>query len=276
MWWSAWWGVDLGCLHRQCDDVLMGARHPAASWQGLAGRRAVVLEALMVTVEVDPARVESRLAAGEIGCPSCVDGVLGGWGHARPRRVVGVADPVRPRRARCRACAVTHVLLPVTLLLRRAYAAELDVGGVGRPKAAGSGHRRIARTPGGAGDDGAGLAARVRGRLQAVRAWFIEVAVTAGVDVTMPDATGRWRGVLAAVATAAVRDPVPVRRGAVLGAVTPRRVAVVVQRWSAARAGMAAAASGGADQHESALTIGGAEHVILAEATARHQSLGRA
>ena len=42
----------------------------------------------MVTVEVDPARVESRLAAGEIGCPCCVDGtsrsvgvmpVLVGW-----------------------------------------------------------------------------------------------------------------------------------------------------------------------------------------------------
>jgi len=39
----------------------------------------------MVTVEVDPVRVESRLAAGEIGCPRC-GGVLGGWGHARQGR----------------------------------------------------------------------------------------------------------------------------------------------------------------------------------------------
>jgi hypothetical protein len=30
----------------------------------------------MVTVEVDPVRVESRLAAGEIACPCC-GGVLG-------------------------------------------------------------------------------------------------------------------------------------------------------------------------------------------------------
>ena len=30
----------------------------------------------MVTVEVDPVHVESRLAAGEIGCPTCADGVL--------------------------------------------------------------------------------------------------------------------------------------------------------------------------------------------------------
>jgi hypothetical protein len=34
----------------------------------------------VVTVEVDPVRVESRLAAGGIGCPTCGDGVLGGWG----------------------------------------------------------------------------------------------------------------------------------------------------------------------------------------------------
>ena len=79
----------------------------------------------MVTVEVDPVRVESRLAAGELRCSSCPDGVLARWGFARSRRVVGLADPVRPRRSRCRGCAVTHVLLPVSLLLRRAYAAEL-------------------------------------------------------------------------------------------------------------------------------------------------------
>ena len=34
----------------------------------------------MVTVEVDPVRVESRLAAGGIACPTCGDGVLGRLG----------------------------------------------------------------------------------------------------------------------------------------------------------------------------------------------------
>lgn len=77
-----------------------------------------------MTVEVDLVCVEFRLSAGEIGCPSCRDGVLGGWGYARVRQIEGLSDPVRPRRARCRACAVTHVLLPVTVLLRRAYAAK--------------------------------------------------------------------------------------------------------------------------------------------------------
>jgi Domain of unknown function (DUF6431) len=95
----------------------------------------------MVTVEVDPVRVESRLAAGEIACPCC-GGVLGGWGHARTRRIAGLADPVRPRRARCRACAVTHVLLPVAVLLRRAYAAE-QIWAALTARADGSGHRRV-------------------------------------------------------------------------------------------------------------------------------------
>lgn len=49
----------------------------------------------MVTVEVDLVHVESRLVAGQIGCQSCPDGVLGGWGFARTRRVVGVGAAVR-------------------------------------------------------------------------------------------------------------------------------------------------------------------------------------
>ncbi|HUL99574.1 MAG TPA: helix-turn-helix domain-containing protein [Mycobacterium sp.] len=179
----------------------------------------------MVTVEVDPARVESRLAAGEIGCPCCVDGTLGGWGHARPRRVVGVADPVRPRRARCRACLVTHVLLPVTLLLRRAYGAEL-VWAALAGKAVGSGHRRIAERLLVPPTTVRGWLRVFAGRLHAVWAWFIEVAVTAGVDVTVPDTTGRWRGALIAVATAAVAIRSRFGAVSVLGPVTPCRVAV--------------------------------------------------
>ncbi len=203
----------------------------------------------MVTVEVDPVRVESRLAAGEIGCPGC-GGVLGGWGHARVRRIAGLADPVRPRRARCRACAVTHVLLPATMLLRRAYAAERLWAAL-TARAAGSGHRRIAAGLGVPAATVRGWLRRAAERLEAIRSRFIGVAVAAGVDVTIPDGTGcPWRDVLAAVetATAAVRF----RFGAVgLGsAVTPERVAVAVSSglllapgWPPARrrAGWAAA-----------------------------------
>lgn len=116
----------------------MGARRPAEFPGRDLGAPCVVRKALMVTVEVDPERVESRLAAGEVSCPSCVDGVLVRWGFARVRRVVGVVEPVRPRRSRCRTCLVTHVLLPVTLLLRRAYVAELIWAAV-VAKAAGGG-----------------------------------------------------------------------------------------------------------------------------------------
>src|SRR4026207_1021029 len=89
----------------------------------------------MVTVEVDPVRGESRLAGGG-------GGVLTGWGHARSRWIDGLADSLRPRRARCRSCRATHVLLPVTVLLRRAYAAE-RIWAALTARSNGEGHRRI-------------------------------------------------------------------------------------------------------------------------------------
>ena len=42
-----------------------------------------------MTVEADPVRVESRLAAGQVDCPCC-PGVLRPWGWARPRGVHGI------------------------------------------------------------------------------------------------------------------------------------------------------------------------------------------
>lgn len=184
-------------------------------------------EALMVTVEVDPERVESRLAGGGMSCPSCPDGVLVRWGFARARRVVGSVDPVRPRRSRCRGCAVTHVLLPATLLLRRAYAAELIWAAV-VAKAAGAGHRRIGARLGIPCSTVRGWLRVITGRAQAVRHWFISVAVTAGVDVSIPKATGSGCGDVL-VAVGAARSAIELRFGdrSVLGAVTSARVAVV-------------------------------------------------
>ena len=142
----------------------------------------------MVTVEADPVHVESRLAAGGIGCPTCGVGVLGGWGYARARQIEGLSDLLRPRRARCRACTVTDVLLPVTVR---------------------------------------GWLRRAGSRLEAVRVWFLGVAVAAGVDVRIPDGTGcAWRDVLAAVATATAAIRFRFGAAGLLGAVTPDRVAV--------------------------------------------------
>ena len=183
-------------------------------------------KALMVTVEVDSERVESRLAGGEVSCPSCPDGVLVRWGFARARRVVGSAEPVRPRRSRCRTCAVTHVLLPVTLLLRRAYVAELIWAAV-VAKAAGAGHRLIGHRLGIPGSTVRGWLRVITGRAQVVRHWFISVAVAAGVDVSIPRAAGSGCGdVLAAVEAA--REAIATRfgDGSVIGAVTSARAAV--------------------------------------------------
>jgi hypothetical protein len=184
-----------------------------------------VRKALMVTVEVDPVRVESRLAAGEVSCPSCPDGVLTGWGFARSRPVAGGAEPVRPRRSRCRSCAVTHVLLPVTLLLRRAYVADLIWAAV-VAKAAGAGHRVIGARFGVPAGTVRGWLRVIEGRADVVRHWFVAVAVTAGVDVSIPKATGSGCGdVLAAVGAASAAIAARFGDGSVLGAVTAARVA---------------------------------------------------
>jgi hypothetical protein len=179
----------------------------------------------MVTVEVDPVR-ESRLAAGEIGCPRCREGVLGGWGHARGRRIDGLRDSLRPRRARCRSCRATHVLLPVTVLLRRAYAAE-RIWAALTARIGGFGHRRVGAAIRVPAATVRGWLRRAGGRLERLRTWFLVVAVTAGVDVAIPDGSGcRWQDAMAAVeaATAAIMS----RFGpaGLLGVVTPVGVAV--------------------------------------------------
>ena len=98
------------------------------------------MEAPVVMVGSDALEVERRLRAGELSCPC--GGCLAPWGHARPRSVRGVGD-LRPRRARCGSCLVSHVLLAVSCLLRRADGVDV-IGAALRAKATGVGHRPIA------------------------------------------------------------------------------------------------------------------------------------
>jgi hypothetical protein len=87
----------------------------------------MVRGAPVLMVEADPDRVELALAAGELACPGC-ESMLGPWGWARSRwrrGRGGVHQRLRPRRGRCRACRATHVLLPVSGLLRRVDLAEV-------------------------------------------------------------------------------------------------------------------------------------------------------
>src|SRR5664279_1195574 len=119
-------------------------QRPSRRRSGKTGCGRAVLDARrhpLVTVEADQVQVESRLTAGEVGCPGC-PGVLAPWGWARRRGVRGVGS-LRPRRARCGGCLVTHVLLPVPGVLRRADAVEV-IGAALTARAAGLGHRRIA------------------------------------------------------------------------------------------------------------------------------------
>jgi hypothetical protein len=98
------------------------------------------LEAPVVMVGSGVVEVERRLRAGELSCPC--GGGLAPWGYARARSVRGVGG-LRPRRARCGRCLVTHVLLAVSCLLRRADGVDV-IGAALRAKAAGAGHRPIA------------------------------------------------------------------------------------------------------------------------------------
>lgn len=96
----------------------------------------------MLMVGARVAKVEADLLEGRLQCPSC-EAQLRPWGHARERVVRGVGR-LRPRRSRCRGCARTHVLLPEVCLLRR-HDAVAVIGAALVAKAAGRGHRPIAR-----------------------------------------------------------------------------------------------------------------------------------
>lgn len=99
----------------------------------------------MMTVGLDAAVVENDLRAGRPLCPWAGCGAsLGPWCWARERRVRG-AGRLQPRRGRCRGCGRTQVLLPASVLLRRAG----GVGVIGLALLAtplGAGHRPIAET----------------------------------------------------------------------------------------------------------------------------------
>jgi len=99
-------------------------------------------EVLIVADNSD--RTEHELTAAELAFHDC-QGELRPWGHARARRLRTRhgTRKIRPRRACCRACGQTHVLLAGVALLRRADAVEL-IGAAIVANAAGQGHRPIA------------------------------------------------------------------------------------------------------------------------------------
>lgn len=140
---------------------------------------------------LDPGQARAQVRAGRVACPEpgCT-GVMRIWSRARPRRIQlpdGELVQVRPDRARCRACKVTHVLLPAWCVPRRAYAADV-IGAALFAAACGAGVSESAVAAG-------APAATVRGWLRAVTrgapaltACAVLIAQSAG------DATVCWAG----------------------------------------------------------------------------------
>jgi len=95
---------------------------------------------------LDTEAAQLLLARGKMPCPGCGQ-MLRPWGHARERTVRdlgGTLLTVRPDRALCRGCEVTHVLLDARLLPRRGYAVAL-IGKALLGAAFEAGHRPVAR-----------------------------------------------------------------------------------------------------------------------------------
>jgi len=123
-----------------------------------------------VIVVLDQAQAHRELLAGTLPCSRC-SAPLRSWGYARPRSLrlsCGAHVSLRPRRARCRTCSVTHVLLPAFAPPRSAYAMEV-VGQVLVGGAQGLSHRTIAADLGLPADTVRGWIRKVNGRAEWLR-----------------------------------------------------------------------------------------------------------
>ena len=145
---------------------------------------------MIVCAEV--AVVEAELIEGRLSCPSC-RGELGPWGHAR-RRVLRCRSGdrrLRPRRARCRGCRGTHVLLPDVCLLRRQDEVVV-IGAAITASVAGMGYRRIARGIGVPADTVRGWLRRFAERAGLLRSYFTRCAVALDPELgpVMPAGSG--------------------------------------------------------------------------------------
>lgn len=121
-------------------------------------------------VVLDEAQAHRELTAGTLPCLRC-SAPLRSWGYARPRSLrlsCGARAWLRPRRARCRLCSVTHVLLPAFAPPRHAYTMEV-VGQALVSSAQGHSHRTIAADLGLPADTVRGWIRKVNGRAEWLR-----------------------------------------------------------------------------------------------------------
>jgi Domain of unknown function (DUF6431)/Homeodomain-like domain len=138
------------------------------------------------SVMISEDEVEAWLAAGEVRCPGC-GGSLAPWGWARERevRLLGGRRSLRPRRACCKPCRTTHVLLPSWSVPRRRDGAEV----IGRAlvlKADGLGHRRIAERLGRPPGTVRGWLRAAAGRAEALHRCGVLWTVALGEELARP------------------------------------------------------------------------------------------
>jgi hypothetical protein len=160
-------------------------------------------------VEVDRVEVDRVLTGGGLRCPGCA-GELRPWGYARSRGVRG-GDAIRasrPRRSSCLQCRRTHVLLPASMLVRRADSVGV-IGAALLAKAAGLGHRRVAVVLGRPQSTVRGWLRRFIGRAESVRVLFTGLLHALDATVVAVAPTGSVFGdaldVLGLAAAAAAR-----------------------------------------------------------------------
>lgn len=182
----------------------------------------------MLTVGKDPGGVERRLARGLLECPGC-PGRLAGWGHARLRVVRGeggIGWRLRPRRAVCRGCGRTHVLLPASVLARRADTAVV-IGAALVQAAVGLGHRPIAQRLGRPAATVRGWLRRFASRAGPLRTAFTALACALDPDPMLPAPGGSALADAVAAVLAAARAGAR-RWGEVVSVLSPWELASAV------------------------------------------------
>ena len=157
--------------------------------------------------------VDAQLRAGRLRClaESCW-GVLAPWGWGVERELVGLGGRVsqlRPRRARCRRCQRSRVLLPDVMLRRRQYSVEVVGAGL-LAAAGGRAWTRVAAELGVPYQTVRGWLRRFAGRAELVRAWLSGLLLRLVDDPRVP--AGRPGPVADALAVlAALREQLPGR-----------------------------------------------------------------
>jgi len=130
-----------------------------------------------------------------------------------------------PRRSRCTGCGVTHVLLPVTALLRRADTAAVIMSALAAKATRRVGFRRIAAGLARPAETVRGWLRRFAERVEAVRSVFTVWLRGIDSDPVMPDAAG---GVFADAVMAIGALAAAIGRRFVLSGVSLAETAVAV------------------------------------------------